>query len=136
VFGPGGDGPGGGEKGEFIVEVLMRGGGEGRRRAVERVLEGWSRSKGGPCELTLLESLKSIWAKKVVEEVGIFMSRTSFALPVLILSFHGFRQLQIPHRMYHLTSTLRHLNNNPELKFLFLTLTKVNIPVLHLMVHT
>jgi len=70
VFGPGGDGPGGGEKGEFIVEVLMRGGGEGRRRAVERVLEGWSRSKGGPCELTLLESLKSIWTKKVVEETA------------------------------------------------------------------
>ena len=63
------------------------------------------------------------------------MSRTSFALLVLILSFHGFRQLQIPHRMYHLTSTLRHLNNNPELKFLFLMLTKVNVPALHLGSH-
>ncbi|KIM85277.1 hypothetical protein PILCRDRAFT_96413 [Piloderma croceum F 1598] len=70
VFGPGGEGPGGGEKVEFVVEVLVRGGGDGRRRAVERVLEGWSVQKGGPCDLISLDSLKSIWTRKVVEEGG------------------------------------------------------------------
>jgi len=55
-------------KGELVVEVLVRSGGEGRRRAVERVLEGWSDSKGGPCELNEMESLKAIWSKIPVAE--------------------------------------------------------------------
>lgn len=78
MFGLEGEGSGGGGKGELVVEVLSRGAGEGRKRGVERVLEGWSVAKGGPCELTSLESLKSIWTRKVVEEVGI-----SFARPVV-----------------------------------------------------
>lgn len=73
VFGPNGEGGGGIVKGELVVEVLVRGGGEGRRRTVERVLEGWADTKGGPCELSAMESLKSIWTKKAVaEEVGTF----------------------------------------------------------------
>ena len=128
VFGSGGEGPGGGEKGEFVVEVLVRGGGEGRRKAVERVLEGWSGLKGGPCELMSLDSLKSIWTRKVVEEVGTFIS-TQFAFQVLIYTCREGRTL---HRMYHLILISRHLNNNPELKFLSLTPTKVNSPALHL----
>ncbi|KZP31280.1 hypothetical protein FIBSPDRAFT_1037730 [Athelia psychrophila] len=68
VFGPNGEGSGGIVKGELVVEVLVRGGGEGRRRTVERVLEGWADTKGGPCELNAMESLKSIWTKKAVAE--------------------------------------------------------------------
>ena len=68
VFGPGGDGS---AAQEFAAEVLVRGGadGSGRRRGVERVLEGWSPAAGGPCELRDLESLKTLWTKKPVLEV-------------------------------------------------------------------
>ncbi|KAF7964855.1 hypothetical protein HWV62_2115 [Athelia sp. TMB] len=69
VFGPNGDGGGGTVKGELVVEIIVRAGGEGRRRAVERVMEGWADAKGGPCELSAMDSLKSIWHRKsVVEE--------------------------------------------------------------------
>ena len=74
VFGPGGEGSGGG--GEMVVDVLVRGGGDGsgRRRAVERVLEGWSAALGGACDLTALESLKGVWKRKTVDEVNPFAS--------------------------------------------------------------
>ncbi len=53
----------------------MRGGGpdgSGRRRpGVERVLEGWSPTAGGACELRELDKLKALWAKKPVFEVCI-----------------------------------------------------------------
>lgn len=70
VFGAGGEGPGGDGKGEFVVEVLVRGGGEGRRRAVERTLEGWSDTEGGAVDLVSLSSLQNIWLRKVVDQVG------------------------------------------------------------------
>ncbi|KAI0361682.1 hypothetical protein OH77DRAFT_1500963 [Trametes cingulata] len=65
VFGAGGEGSG---LQEFAVEVIVRGGadGSGRRRGVERVLEGWSPAAGGPCELRELERLKALWSKKAV----------------------------------------------------------------------
>ncbi|KAI0335326.1 hypothetical protein GY45DRAFT_902702 [Cubamyces sp. BRFM 1775] len=68
VFGQGGEGGG---LPEFVAEVLVRGGadGSGRRRGVERVLEGWSPSLGGPCELRELEDLRILWAKKPTTEV-------------------------------------------------------------------
>lgn len=53
---------------EMVVDVVVRGDG-GKRRGVERVLEGWSAAKGG-CELVALDSLKSLWAtKKTVDDV-------------------------------------------------------------------
>ncbi|KAI0662772.1 hypothetical protein C8Q70DRAFT_1043127 [Cubamyces menziesii] len=68
VFGTGGEGGG---LQEFVAEVLVRGGadGSGRRRGVERSLEGWSPSLGGPCELRELEALKSLWSRKPTSEV-------------------------------------------------------------------
>lgn len=70
MFGPGGEGSG---SQECAVEVLVRGGadGAGRRRGVERVLEGWPFAAGGACELRELESLKSLWAKRPVFEVSL-----------------------------------------------------------------
>ncbi|KAI0639350.1 hypothetical protein C8Q77DRAFT_1045236 [Trametes polyzona] len=67
VFGSGGEGSG---LPEFVVEVLVRGGADstGRRKGVERVLEGWSPATGGPCELRELESLKALWSKKPAVE--------------------------------------------------------------------
>jgi elongator complex protein 5 len=67
VFGPGGEGTGGGFTGEIIVEVLVRGGAEGttRRKGVERALEGWSEARGGPSELSDLESLTAVWGRKL-----------------------------------------------------------------------
>lgn len=72
VFGPDGEGTGGDE---IVFEVLVRGAGDavgtGRKsgRGVERVLEGWA--KGQPCELKALDSLKSVFSRKIfVEEVS------------------------------------------------------------------
>ena len=68
MFGPGDKA---GDEGEAVVEILVRGGGEERKRAVERVLEGWCSAKGGACTLNTLDSLKNIFSKrKVVEEVN------------------------------------------------------------------
>jgi len=65
VFGNGGDGSG--STTEFVVEVLVRGfQGSGKKRGVERTLEGWSSSEGGACKLTKLESLKTLWRKSEV----------------------------------------------------------------------
>ncbi|TBU35190.1 hypothetical protein BD311DRAFT_745736 [Dichomitus squalens] len=68
VFGPGSEGSGSPQ--EFVVEVLLRGGADatGRRRGAERVLEGWSAAVYGPCELHQLESLKTLWSRKIVIE--------------------------------------------------------------------
>ena len=55
VFGTGGEGSG--NPSEFVVELIVREG-VGRKRGVERVLEGWSSVLNGPCELTALESTK------------------------------------------------------------------------------
>lgn len=75
VFGSEGEGPGGG-KGELVVEVLVRGGGEGRRRAVERTLEGWSHAKGGAVDLASLGCLQSLWARKVTDQVSVGFAAT------------------------------------------------------------
>lgn len=122
MFGPGGEGGSGGGGGEFVVEILVRGGGEGRRRAVERVLEGWSSTRGGACELNTLDSLKNIFSKKkAIEEV------------ILLLTYRGIfrtdcrfsRLHQTPHRMYHSTSTSPLPNRNPEPKYHCRMLMKV-----------
>lgn len=72
VYGANREGSGGGE---VVVEILVRGSGGGRRRGVERVLEGWISSTATPCGLQDLESLKTVWAKKgTVQEVCIHSS--------------------------------------------------------------
>ncbi|KAK0465110.1 uncharacterized protein EV420DRAFT_939817 [Desarmillaria tabescens] len=70
IFGQ--DGEGSGASGEFVVEVILRGGGDhsGRRKAVERVLEGWDVAKSSPVELTSMESLKKVFSKTSVEEAA------------------------------------------------------------------
>lgn len=73
VFGSEGAGHAGDE---IVVEVIVRGGGEGaagRKRGVEKVLEGWVGEEGRPCELSALESLRSVFTRKaMVEEVCLF----------------------------------------------------------------
>lgn len=60
VFGS--EGEGSGSTTEFVVEILIRGlHGLGKKRGIERTLEGWSSTEGGSCELTKLESLKTLW---------------------------------------------------------------------------
>ncbi|KAK0478440.1 hypothetical protein IW261DRAFT_1483551 [Armillaria novae-zelandiae] len=70
IFGQ--DGEGSGSSGEFIVEIILRGGGDlsGRRKAVERVLEGWDVTRSSPVELTSMESLKKLFGKTPVEEAA------------------------------------------------------------------
>ncbi|KAI9063014.1 hypothetical protein FKP32DRAFT_1652028 [Trametes sanguinea] len=67
VFGSGGEGSG---LQEFVVEIVVRGGADatGRRRGVERELEGWSPAQDGACGLRELDSLKALWSKKPVVE--------------------------------------------------------------------
>ena len=67
------DGEGTGQRTEFVAEVVVReGGGNGRHRGIERVLEGWSTILGGPCELSALESLSHLLKKQKVVR-GLFM---------------------------------------------------------------
>ncbi|KAK0233172.1 hypothetical protein IW262DRAFT_55888 [Armillaria fumosa] len=70
IFGQ--DGEGSGSSGEFVVEVILRCGGNhsGRRKAVERVLEGWDVTRSSPVELTSMESLKKVFGKTPVEEAA------------------------------------------------------------------
>ncbi|KDR85043.1 hypothetical protein GALMADRAFT_313922 [Galerina marginata CBS 339.88] len=58
VFGLAGEGSG--IPSEFVVELVVREG-TGRKRGVERVLEGWS---DGPCELSALETLRHFTRKQ------------------------------------------------------------------------
>lgn len=76
VFGSGGGGSG--SAGEFVAEVVVREGGAGRKRGVERVLEGWATALGGPCELMELESIKPL-AKRHTE-VGSLATGSRFIL--------------------------------------------------------
>ncbi|KAJ7293632.1 hypothetical protein C8J57DRAFT_33394 [Mycena rebaudengoi] len=66
IFGPGGEGSG--DASEIVIEVLVRGDGDssGRRRGVERTLQGWSFAQG-PCLLAEIETLKSLWSRNVAE---------------------------------------------------------------------
>ncbi|KAK7694601.1 hypothetical protein QCA50_001787 [Cerrena zonata] len=67
VFGSEGEGHAGND---IVVEVIIRGGGSegGRKRGVEKVLEGWIGEQGRPCELSVLESLKNVFMRKTVME--------------------------------------------------------------------
>ncbi|RDB29589.1 hypothetical protein Hypma_015473 [Hypsizygus marmoreus] len=69
VFGADGEGSGGAT--EMVVEVLVRWSENfGKKRGVERVLEGWSSAvPNGVCELTRLESLKTFWTAKTTEQL-------------------------------------------------------------------
>jgi elongator complex protein 5 len=68
IFGQSGEGSGGAGNGELVVELIVRGPGDGGGRRVSRVLEGWS-PNAGPCDLRDLVMLKDIWSARVVEEV-------------------------------------------------------------------
>ncbi|CDO75260.1 hypothetical protein BN946_scf184967.g13 [Trametes cinnabarina] len=70
VYGSAGEGSG---LQDFVVEILVRGGADatGRRRGVERELEGWSPALGGPCEVRELDSLKSLCSEKPATEMQI-----------------------------------------------------------------
>jgi elongator complex protein 5 len=69
VFGRGGEGRAGATKGEAVIEILVRGHSDGgRRRGIDRVLEGWSATLG-PCELSELETLKSVWTPATVQVI-------------------------------------------------------------------
>lgn len=66
VYGSGGTGTSSGwgvDTREFVVELVVRGAGaEGRKRSIERTIEGWRGD--APEDLRNLDSLKSIWARK------------------------------------------------------------------------
>jgi elongator complex protein 5 len=68
-MGPGG--PGAGDNDELVVEVVVRGGhggGSGRRKGVERTLEGWRAD--APLDITQLKSLRVLWSKQPAEEAS------------------------------------------------------------------
>ncbi|KAG6902894.1 hypothetical protein C0995_010064 [Termitomyces sp. Mi166 len=68
VYGTSSNGEGSGGVAEIVIEILVRGG-EGRKRGIEREIEGWSVTVG-PCDLTKLENLKEVWTKKAIAEAG------------------------------------------------------------------
>lgn len=65
VFGPNGEGYGGDE---IVVEIVIRSSGEGRRRGIDRELEGWivEGDFAGAYELKRLVSLSGIWNRKIL----------------------------------------------------------------------
>ena len=73
VFGSDGEGHTGDE---IIVEVIVRGAGSseggGRKRGVEKVIEGWIGEESRPCELSAMESLKTVFTRKTVIEEACF----------------------------------------------------------------
>ncbi|KAJ7181717.1 hypothetical protein C8R43DRAFT_970081 [Mycena crocata] len=61
------DGEGIGDEDEPVIEVIVRGDGEGlRRRGIERTVQGWSLARG-PCQLAEMNSLKSLWSRNIAE---------------------------------------------------------------------
>lgn len=76
VFGA--DGEGSGYQTEFVLEVVAREC-NSRNRGVERVLEGWSTTQGGPCELTDLKSLSHLLKKQKVVGSFFFFFKPSHA---------------------------------------------------------
>ena len=90
------DGEGTGHQTEFVVEVVVREGGNGRHRSIERVLEGWSTIQGGPCELSGLESLSHLLKKQKVVRCHFFKA-FSYVLSVL---FYSTLMRQIQHKTY------------------------------------
>lgn len=83
VFGPDGEGSAGNE---VVVEVLVRGAdGSGRRRGIERELEGWSLAMASACELHELESLKVLWSRRPREQVKVSLRVVNSATAMLIL---------------------------------------------------
>lgn len=80
VFGNSAEGSGAGGE-EIVVELLVRGGEPGeitlgrRKKGVERTLEGWVVSRGAPCELKDLASLKTLFTSKpILNEVRTVLS--------------------------------------------------------------
>lgn len=121
----GADGEGSGNSPEVVVDILVRGlDASGRKRGVERLLEGWSPVFNGACDLMMLESMKYIGSKRAVEEVGAaishFISLCSLYSPLP-------RMRRIQHKMCRLISALPPRNNNLELRFLFHMHTKVGV---------
>lgn len=96
VYGINSNGEGSGGIAEFVVEILVRGG-EGRKRGIERELEGWSVT-AGPCELTKLGSLKGVWTKKTIAEVSCLAS-----LPQHTKLIQSIRLILIRQEIFHST---------------------------------
>ncbi len=100
VYGTGGEGSGGSE--EFIVEVVSRGGENGgRRKAVERVLEGWDIKQSLAVELAEMSSLKALFGQPTATVEEACPSFNTCAEPQLTYLV----RLRIPHRTFPLTST-------------------------------
>lgn len=117
VFGAGSEGSGGNT--ELAVEVLVRGDveGSGRRRGVERVLEGWSGARGGACDLTSLESLKNIWTSESTDKVFFYFPPSNSVLCYDTLLFPSLRLIR--RKMFPSISILPLLNSSLELAFLY-----------------
>lgn len=78
---------------EIVLEVLVRGASASneKRRGAERSLEAWSRPRG-PCDLTDLESLRSVWTR-------------SSALEETVSQCAQHRSIQLTHRQAALDPT-------------------------------
>ena len=97
----GADGAGCGSPTESVVEILLRRiDGPGRKRGIERILEGWNVVTGSACDLMKLESLKTI-STKPSREVGGFI----FVHLVLILIHHKVVPDPTPHASFNLSLT-------------------------------
>ncbi|KAJ6575175.1 hypothetical protein B0H19DRAFT_1127513, partial [Mycena capillaripes] len=63
----GAEGEGTGDDDELVIEIIVRGDGEGlRRRGVDRTLQGWSLTRGA-CPLAEVVALKSLWSRNIAQ---------------------------------------------------------------------
>lgn len=121
----GGDGEGSGNSPELVVDILVRGlDASGRKRGVERLLEGWSPMFNGACDLMMLESMKNIGSKRAVEEVDTTVFHFIRLCSIYSLLLRA-RRIQL--EICRLTSVLPPHNINLELRFLFHMHTKVGV---------
>jgi len=101
IFGT--DGEGSGSPTESVVDILLRRiDGPGRKRGVERILEGWNLVTGSACDLMRLQSLKTIFTKPS-REVGRFIF--VYLVLFLILIYHQVVPDPTPNASFNLNLT-------------------------------
>ncbi|KAF7339422.1 hypothetical protein MSAN_02156300 [Mycena sanguinolenta] len=94
----GADGEGTGDDDELVIEIIVRGDGEGlRRRGVDRSLQGWSLTRG-PFPLAEMVALKSLYSRNAPERTVVDPTQNvSFNLSLTASQQNSRAQVPLPY---------------------------------------